>query len=543
MDAYIGPSACLRLARSKHGCNAGLQEAADDEYTLAISVLGIVAVLIANITYLGYITPPGGTHPSWEACDYKVFIAFFVLNGLAFIFSLCAIWLMIFMPLQWLVRGKAEILGHKTVVWWGAAMVGFAMLCLLAAFTAAGLVSVGFGAPDYTCGILTCEAGGVYCTRHTYARESRSLNKYKGRCYQVYRVASGAYIKEQTLTRTPYNSTTAYAELAGDREFDISFPGQRLLGGDGPDQTFHADVDNDTCYFWGNEVLSGFDDSNFRVTNTLCMVPSAFPDGADARGGFAFDLFSVLAKEATSSQSDRVIWYVKYNEGDDTVFPGNPSASVPGLSHTNYAWVVPASPAINRTICDLVEFQNGNFSFFSSSSSVYIIDRLNGVENYDYWNDTKRSIKYSTATFADAASVVVHEELPYRCETIDEASGDATWCRYIPDNQTHHFDGAVYKSTPRCPSDHNNCTRLAVEADGSYIQLSNLARLVGDGNHVLPPPSETLTTVEKAVFSILGIGLAVNIGILVWFMHLVGFLPWLNDLRRVHNQECGLKDK
>ena len=534
----------LMLPHSKCACNAGPQAPADGDYSLAINVLGIVAVLIANITYLGYVTPPGGSHPSWEACDYKVYIAFFVLNGLAFIFSLCAIWFMIFMPLQWLLApGSPSILRHETIVWWGAVTVGFAMLCLLAAFTAAGLVSVGFGAPDYTCGILPCESGGVYCSRHSYARESRFLNKFKGRCYQVFKVTSGAYVKANTLHREAYTAADASDSLSDYPGFDISFPDRGTFGifAGGQTVSHDLDVNNDTCYFWGREVLSGFDDSNYVANNTLCMVPSAFPDGGDARGGLAFDLFTVLAKESIVSPKDRAIWSVNFTANPyicDTQDDGSRNCTeshLPNTSWVDNAWVVPTSLAINRTMCDSLALQHGIFSFFSDSSSVYIIDRVNGVENYDFMVDSllsRHNVQYKKATFADAATVIVHDELPYRCQKIDKDSGDATWCRYLPDTQAHDFDGTTYKSTPRCPEGHNKCKHLAVEADGSYIQLSNLAKLVGDGNHVLLPPSETVSTVYKAVFSIFGIGVAVNVGILMWFLYLVGFLPWLSDLRR-----------
>ena len=499
-----------------------MQVKPDEEYPLAINVLGIVAVLIANITYLGYITPPGGTHPVWEACDYHVFIAFFVLNGLAFIFSMCAIWLMIFVPLRWLSPGRPSRLGHSTVVWWGAATVAAAMLCLLASFTAAGLVSVGFNAPDYTCGILPCEAGGVYCSRHSYARESRFLNKFKGPCYQVFRVTTGEAVRGPNTTYKAYTAADMSELLSGLPEFDISIP---FRGGQAQKT---PSLDDNTCYFWGKEVLSGFDDNNFGASNTLCMVPSAFPDGADARGGLAFDLFTILAKESGLPQEDRAIWYVEY---PGTVYNG----SVPDTQTFGYyeqAWVVPTS--ISKTMCDLGAMQNGTFSFFSSNGAVSIIDRKNGVDDYD---DVVDGARYNVvnATFADSATIIVHDELPYRCQLFNETTGDRTWCHYVPEHPTQFFNGIVYKSTPRC-SRNDTCKRLAVEVDGSYIQLSNLARLVGDGNHVLPPPSETLSSVEAAVFSIMSIGVVINAGILVWFLRvqygailtvLLGFVRFL----------------
>ena len=50
----------------------------------------VQAVLVANVSFLGYVTPPGGPHPYWETCNNHVYVAFLVLNGLAFLFSLGA---------------------------------------------------------------------------------------------------------------------------------------------------------------------------------------------------------------------------------------------------------------------------------------------------------------------------------------------------------------------------------------------------------------------------------------------------------------------
>ena len=497
-------------------CCAGLQGTKDEDYTLAINVLGIVAVLIANVTYLGYITPPGGPHPTWEACDYDWFLAFFILNGLAFIFSMVAIWMMVFMPLGWTMLGKPTQTWHSIVVWSGAAMVALAMLCFLVAFSAAGLVSVGYEAPDYTCGILQCEKGGVYCSRHTYARESRSLNNYQGRCYQVTNVSTGAYVRDNTIHQQMFTAADASDLLSDFPGLDISFPEIANFGRYGAGQSLAHHLDDNTCYFWGKEILSGFDDSNIHAKNTLCMVPTPFPDGSDARGGFAFDLFTNLAKQAVVSHEERAIWFVEYTaEPYNTTSKSYSASYLNGSSYSEHTWVVPALYTISKTMCDLEALQKGRFSFFSDSSSVSIINRENGVDNYD--SVVENAATYYTATLADTASIIVHDELPYRCNTFDEALGDATWCRYSPTDKTQKFKGIDYKSTPRCQND-ASCTRLAVQADGSYIRLSDLASLRGDGNHVLPDESETVTSVVKAVFVIMSIGGAVNIIIFLSFI-------------------------
>ncbi|KAL0047471.1 hypothetical protein WJX82_004320 [Trebouxia sp. C0006] len=42
---------------------------------LALPAIGVVAVLVANVTYLGWATPPGGTTPYWAGCTYPLYTA------------------------------------------------------------------------------------------------------------------------------------------------------------------------------------------------------------------------------------------------------------------------------------------------------------------------------------------------------------------------------------------------------------------------------------------------------------------------------------
>ena len=43
-----------------------------EQQKLIITVISVVAVLMANDSFLGYVTPPGGPHPWWEACSEKI---------------------------------------------------------------------------------------------------------------------------------------------------------------------------------------------------------------------------------------------------------------------------------------------------------------------------------------------------------------------------------------------------------------------------------------------------------------------------------------
>ncbi|CAL8467331.1 g6868 [Coccomyxa elongata] len=92
-------------------------QALDEQQKLSISVIAVVAVLVANVSYLGYVTPPGGLSPYWESCLYETYIAFLVFNGLAFLFSLGAMGVVIVVP--WLFPNKkaGQRLVNKWIGW------------------------------------------------------------------------------------------------------------------------------------------------------------------------------------------------------------------------------------------------------------------------------------------------------------------------------------------------------------------------------------------------------------------------------------------
>ena len=476
----------------------------DADYPIAINVLGIVAVLIVNITYIGYVTPPGGTHPVWEGCDYPNLTVYFTFNGFAFLSSMCAIWLLLLTPVV-----KAASKGwHRGAVVGGAATVALAMLFLLIAFTFAGLVSVGYGAPDYTCAVLKCEEGGVYCSRHTYAQESRKLNKFQGRCFNVTGVHSGAALRD---IATPLEKIKGYRTDA----YDVN--STHFLSTDMAGKSFDDALDPAICYFLGVEVNSGHDDTNFYANNTLCMVPAPFPDGM-----LAYDLYTVLAQYAPLGWEDRAIW---------NVVLGQQNLSTMGQSHTNFSqnstnplWAVPTKLSIKQ--CEAMH--PNLFSFATMNDVVFTVSKPGGL-------DGSSATDLAQLTMGDVAlaeSIKVHEEFSYRCRKWDNDTGDATWCRYHKINNKPVKEGgrkgkkgvkdeeSVFQSKSRCDKIDNKlkCSLLAVQPDGSYILENNLAKLVGDGNHIFVRDTPTVTTVTRVVFSILGIGLAVSIIFVVVFV-------------------------
>lgn len=66
-------------------------EEQDKACDAVIVAIGLVAVLIANVCYLGYVTPPGGPDPYWATCDYPLFTYFKMLNGSSFVLAVAAI--------------------------------------------------------------------------------------------------------------------------------------------------------------------------------------------------------------------------------------------------------------------------------------------------------------------------------------------------------------------------------------------------------------------------------------------------------------------
>ena len=126
-----------------------------------IVAIGISSVLVINVAYVGYITTPGGPDQYWADCFYGVFVAYFVLNGFALVFSIAALCAVTRGPyvLIW-----CRVSGWRTrVVNVGLAHLAISLASLLGAFACAGFVVASVGAPELNCGNLRCTEGGVPC--------------------------------------------------------------------------------------------------------------------------------------------------------------------------------------------------------------------------------------------------------------------------------------------------------------------------------------------------------------------------------------------
>ena len=143
----------------------------------------MVAVLIANVTFIGYVTPPGGTHPYWETCFYRNSVIFTAFNGAAFLLSLLTVFVVTFLPVGF---RPDDFKAMERVKYAGLSFLALAISCFILAFGYAGLVSAALGAPDVTCGLMKCEEGGVLC-EPTSGFLSRLLeaNYVKGRCFTI----------------------------------------------------------------------------------------------------------------------------------------------------------------------------------------------------------------------------------------------------------------------------------------------------------------------------------------------------------------------
>ena len=157
---------------SQTTCNPSECDITEDEKTVTkaldaiIVAIGIVAVLITNVAYFGYITPPGGEDAYWVECRYVMFVLYIFFNGFAMVFSTAAIAVVTFGP-AYLVHVREFLRWRRQVVNVGLGLLFLSLLTLLAAFACAGLIVALVGRPPYNCGYVSCEDGGHNCVLDT----------------------------------------------------------------------------------------------------------------------------------------------------------------------------------------------------------------------------------------------------------------------------------------------------------------------------------------------------------------------------------------
>lgn len=149
-------NAALQL---EEALNAGFTS--KQAHKIGIPSIGIVAVLVANVTFIAWATPPGGPTPYWLGCDYPMFTAFLIVNGIAFMLAVASAVVVTAFPL---VLSRTP---HQAA-WWGGILLMLSMLAFIVAFLMAGFVTVGYQAPPPSCSSIRCTEGGIACSFDSY---------------------------------------------------------------------------------------------------------------------------------------------------------------------------------------------------------------------------------------------------------------------------------------------------------------------------------------------------------------------------------------
>ena len=137
-------------------------EDVDKAHDSVIVAIGICAVLIVNVCYVGYVTPPGGSSAFWADCYYSVYVAFLYFNGFALVFSVAAIVAVLLGPYVLLACRQPH--WRKPVIQVGLLHVVISLATLLGAFACARFILASVGLPNLDCAQLTCTEGGVPCS-------------------------------------------------------------------------------------------------------------------------------------------------------------------------------------------------------------------------------------------------------------------------------------------------------------------------------------------------------------------------------------------
>ena len=125
-----------------------------------IVAIGIVSVLITNVSYVGYLTTPGGPEPYWFDCDHPMFTAYIYFNGFAMVFSIAAIAVVTFGPFVLVIMTHA---GCESGVVASRYQPHHTAGRLQGRFACAGFVVALVESPPLKCAYLKCGDGGIRC--------------------------------------------------------------------------------------------------------------------------------------------------------------------------------------------------------------------------------------------------------------------------------------------------------------------------------------------------------------------------------------------
>jgi hypothetical protein len=141
-------------------------------FDAVIIAIGIASVLIANVTFLGFLTPPGlADKPYWSDCavNFAVYSGFVFMNGFALVFSLAALASVTFVPCIFLFRAPATMKEwRKRATFVGLAFLLLSLTSFLGAFACSGLVIAQWQLPQ-PCKPLKCNEAGITCQASTFS--------------------------------------------------------------------------------------------------------------------------------------------------------------------------------------------------------------------------------------------------------------------------------------------------------------------------------------------------------------------------------------
>ena len=501
----------------------------------------IQAVLVANVSFLGYVTPPGGLEPYWENCVpvYQTYRAFLILNGRAFLFALGATGEVVVVP--WLYPEDNNGDRHLSVnrwIAWGLGLLVTAILVFTAAFVCAGLVTGDYEAPMISCGVLPCDRGGVPCNPDRLDNSMTwmlSLNNIYGECFVVTSVTTGRRLLDALDAQD--ESTNDYFGKV------IEYQGSGHRG-----NISGAIFDEGGCYL----VVTKADPSDRRLyssntKNVLCTAGvkpgDPLADSQEAQGVSFQDALVNLTypgklwlaphQKSTDDQSAATTYYFMLAKSEDPDWcSGHHGAGVD----------MPAGAAACACSSYMLEQQDNQNTMFvthdvgvETGPQVFIASIMDNSSRHNSsitqssasygfdLTDINKSfgqelLLYWPGLFLDTR-VAVYDEFKYRCNDFftrdsrkQTADSQPTLCLFNSDArdkspkwytgkdqkdpssmeklcsaQNKTQNGGIRHWLTRWPYhpeendgdpyNYTNCKGLAVDMDGNYIMISDLASL------------------------------------------------------------------
>ena len=487
----------------------------------ALNTIAIVAVLIANVTFLGYLTSPGGPHPLWETCYYSNFVAFTVLNGIAFLASLLAMIAVTFLP--WMLRGR-NTPGTVSLVNAGLVLLGIAILAFVGSFCWSGLVSGSAEAPDPSCGLLKCSEGGLLCQNDDQQIEDMlSLNGIKGQCFLFKSISndSTAYAKAKRAFRANQNlqgfglntSSCAFAPspahesplagTAGAPQQSLSFPAP--VGAPDP---YSPDLNTDVgCYFVVRRLQASDISGPYSSTpkGVLCTTSSQDPP------------YHTLQNLLDPCGSLLVPYADQENGTSDVASIVNRDLYFPVVAYDSSGRLTSLSQCQGADLMqDLWGFQSHK-SEINPKASIYIThtgDCPTYLANASRVSAEKlpdgKSLCYSLFR---TDSVALYDELRYRCYHHEE-SNRATLCGFgfTDSDKKSYQSGAVLHDN--FSLDGLALSGFTFSSTGSkYVSKSSRLEL---GNEAIWHIADDASSQESiAIYVVFGMSVASMLGVLV----------------------------